>query len=53
MQTMTSGKEAAVSCGLSASGAAGGQAKSVELFDGELTINSHLIVFYGYFLFNL
>ena len=36
MQTMTSGKEAAVSCGLSASGAAGGQAKSVELFDGEL-----------------
>jgi hypothetical protein len=33
---MTSGKEAAVSCGLSASGAAGGQAKSVELFDGEL-----------------
>ena len=36
MQTMTSGKEAAVSCGLSASGAAGGQARSVELFDGEL-----------------
>ena len=36
MQTMTSGKEAAVSCGLSASGAAGGQAGSVEVFDGEL-----------------
>ena len=36
MQTMTSAKEAAVSCGLSASGAAGGQARSVELFDGEL-----------------
>jgi hypothetical protein len=29
-------KEAAVSCGLSASGTAGGQAGSVELFDGEL-----------------
>ncbi|MFQ2424766.1 hypothetical protein ACK31W_08015 [Aeromonas caviae] len=48
MQTMTSGKEAAVSCGLSASGAAGGQAKSVELFDGELINIDYVFDLYGY-----
>ena len=52
MQTMTSGKEAAVSCGLSASGAAGRQARSVELFDGELSNSSYIFDLYGYgFLF--